>query len=89
MFSIASKVEKGKSEPKPEESIAKRVRLRREKITEFKEKKNINNKLFKEYFTICQRPSDMYKKLCKTEGEINEDWVYLIKLVLDKMKKNP
>ena len=46
------------------------------------------NKLFKEYFTICQRPSDMYKKLCKTEGEINEDWVYLIKLVLDKMKKN-
>ena len=40
MFSIASKVEKGKSEPKPEESIAKRVRLRREKITEIKEKKS-------------------------------------------------
>ena len=32
-FSIASKVDKGKSEPKLEESIAKRVRLRRKKTT--------------------------------------------------------
>ena len=36
-FSIALKVDKGKSEPKSEESIAKRVRLRREKITKIKE----------------------------------------------------
>ena len=36
-FPIASKVDKGKSEPKLEESIAKRVRLRREKITEIKD----------------------------------------------------
>ena len=35
---IASKVGKRKSEPKLEESIAKRVRLRTEKITEIKEK---------------------------------------------------
>ena len=34
---IASKVDKGKSEPKPKESIAKTVKLRREKITEIEE----------------------------------------------------
>ena len=43
-FSFASEVDKGKSEPTPEESIAKRVKLRREKITKIeKEEKNINN----------------------------------------------
>ena len=36
-FSIASKANKGKSEPKTEESIANRVKLRREKITEIEE----------------------------------------------------
>ena len=35
-FSIASKVDKGKSEPKLEESTAKRVRLRRKKTTKIK-----------------------------------------------------
>ena len=30
----------------------------------------------------------MYKKLRMTEGERNEDQVYVIKKVLDKMKKN-
>ena len=65
-FSIASKVDKGKSELKLEESIAKRVKLRREKIAEIeKEEKNINNELFKQYFTNYQ--SDMYKKLRETE----------------------
>ena len=29
----------------------------------------------------------MYKKLRETEGERNENWVHLIKLALDKMKK--
>ena len=29
----------------------------------------------------------MYKKLCETEGERNEDRVYLIKEVLNIMKK--
>ena len=43
-FSIASKVDKGKSETKPEESIAKRVKLRRQRLNtiEKKEKKTIN-----------------------------------------------
>ena len=43
--------------------------------------------MFKEYFTNYQSPSDMYKKLRMTEGERNEDQIYVIKKVLDKMKK--
>ena len=38
-FLVASKVDKGKSEPKPEESIAKRVQLRRKKLLKLKKKK--------------------------------------------------
>ena len=87
-FSVASKVHKGKSEPKPEESIAKRVHLRREKAAKVKrEERNLKNKLFQEYFIIYQSPSHMYKKLCKAEVERNEDQVYLIKEVLNRMKK--
>ena len=71
---IASKVDKGKSEPKLKESIAKTVKLRREKITEIEEEeKNINNELFKKHFTNNQSPNDMYKKLCQTEGARNDD----------------
>ena len=85
---FASKVDKGKSEPKPEESIAKRVKLRREKINEIEEEeKNISNELFEKYFTNYQSPSDTYKKLRETEGERNENQVYLVKLGLDRMKK--
>ena len=87
-FALASKVDKGKSEPKPEESIADRIKLRRGKTAEIEEEeKNIKKKLFKEYFTNYQSPSDMYKKLRMTEGERNEDQIYVIKKVLDKMKK--
>ena len=31
----------------------------------------------------------MYEKLCETEGERNENKVYLIKDVINKMKKKP
>ena len=43
IFSVASKVDKGKSKSKPEKGIAKRVKLRPEKIAKIdeKEKKNI------------------------------------------------
>ena len=34
-----------------------------------KEEKNIDNEFFKKYFTNYQSSSDMYKKLCKTEGK--------------------
>ena len=48
ILSVASRVDKRKSEPKPEVSIPKRVVLRRGKVTKIKrDKKNINNKLFK------------------------------------------
>ena len=46
----------------------------------------MDNKLFKNYFTTYQSPSDIYKKLRKTEGKKNEDQVYAIKKVLDKIK---
>ena len=85
---FASKVDEGKSEPKPEESLAKRVKLRWEKINEIEEEeKNISNELFKKCFTNYQSPSDTYKKLRKTEGERNENQVYSVKLGLDSMKK--
>ena len=67
---LASKVDKGKSEPKLEESIADRVKLIKEKIAETeKEEKNISNELFKKYFANYRSPSDMYKKLRKAEGK--------------------
>ena len=70
-----------------ERTIVERLKLRKEKIAQI-EKEEKNNLLFKEYFTNYQWPSDMYKKFCKTEGARNENRVYLIKEVLNKMKKN-
>ena len=71
-----------------ERTIAESLKLRKAKIAEIEgEEKNINNKLFKEYFTSYQSPSDMYKKLHETEGRRNENQVYLIKQVLNEMKK--
>ena len=52
-----------------------------------KKKKNISNLLFKEYFTNYRSSSDMYKKLRNTEGEWNEERVFSIREVLNKMKK--
>ena len=43
--------------------------------------------MFKQYFTNYQTASDMYKKIRETEGKRNEDRVYLIKEVLNRMKK--
>ena len=43
--------------------------------------------MFKKYFTNYQSPSDTYKKLRETEGERNENQVYLVKLGLDRIKK--
>ena len=69
-FHLASKVDNGKSKPKIEESIAERVKLKNEKIAEIKkEEKNMDYKLFKNYFTNYQSPSDMYKTLRDTGGK--------------------
>ena len=71
-----------------ERSIGESVKLRRRRIAKIEEdEENINYKLFNEYFTNYQSPSDMYKKLRATEGERNEDQVYVIKKVSNKMKK--
>ena len=43
--------------------------------------------MFKKYFTNYRSPSDMYKKIRETEGKKNGDQVYLIKRVLNRMKK--
>ena len=71
-FPRASKVEKEKSVPKKtiiERNIEESVKLRR-RIAEIEEEdKYINNELLKKYFTDYQSPSDMCKKLCKTEGK--------------------
>ena len=73
-FQLASKVDKGKSEPNTEESIAERVKLKNERIAEIKkEEKNINNFLFKHNFINYQKPSDVYKKLLETKCKENED----------------
>ena len=81
IFQLASKVDKGKLESKTEESIAERVKLKIKK-----EKKKKTN-LFKYYFTNYQNPSDIYKKLRETEGKENEDQIYSIKEVLNKVKE--
>ena len=87
-FQLAPKVGKGKSEPRSVESLAERTILRKGMVTEIeKEEKNIDNEFLKKYFTDYESPSSMYIKLRKTEGKINEDQVYGIKKVLDKMKK--
>ena len=70
IFQLASKVDRGKPEPKTEESIAERTKLRREGIAEIKRKEeNINNLVFKYYFSKYQNPSDKYKKICETKGK--------------------
>ena len=71
-----------------ERNTAENVKLKRRRIAEIEEEeKSINYKLFNEYFISYQSPSDLYKKLSSTEGERNEDQVYVIKKVLNKMKK--
>ena len=58
--------------------------LKKERLLKLKKKrKNINNELVKKYFTDYERPSELHK----TESKKNEDQVYLIKNVLNKMKK--
>ena len=65
IFSLHQKLIK-----KSEESISKRVKLKNEKIAEIKkEEKNMDYKLFKNYFTNYQSPSDMYKTLRDTGGK--------------------
>ena len=43
--------------------------------------------MFKEYFTNYQNSSDMYEKLLVPEGEWKKERVFLIKKMLNEMKK--
>ena len=47
--------------------MAERIKLRKKGLMKLKEQ-NINNELFKAYFTDYQSPSSMYKKLSETEN---------------------
>ena len=49
-------------ETKFERSIVERIKSRKGRLDEIERKEqNINNELFKEYFTDYQNPSNMYK----------------------------
>ena len=66
-FPLASEVDKGKSEPTPEESIAERVKLRRQRSAEIaKKEKKRGLELFGRYFGYLS-PSDRYKALNETK----------------------
>ena len=68
-------------------NIAERIKSKNNKNAEIKkEEKNINNELVKYYFSKYQNPCDMYKKICKAKGKENEDQVYSINEILDKIK---
>ena len=56
-----------------ERSIAERIKLRKERFDEIKRKEqNINNELFKAYFTYYQSPSSMNKKIKRDKKHRNK-----------------
>ena len=58
-----------KSEPKFEESIGERIKLRKQSSNKFTEyENNINNELFKKHLK-CQSPSNKYKALNETKAK--------------------
>ena len=86
IFQHASKVNKGKSKPKPKESIAERVKLRRQKLDLIKKKKeSINNGLFSHYFDYLN-PVIMFERLREAIDEKNKDLVESVNKKLTKMK---
>ena len=85
-FQHASKVDKGKSKPKPGESIAEKVKLRRQKFDIIKKKnENINNGLLSHYFDYSN-PVIMFERLRDASDEKNKDLVESINKKLTKMK---
>ena len=71
-----------------EGNIVERIKLRKEGFNEIKRKEqNINNELFKAYFTDYQNPSNMYKTLSEAKDAVNEVRVDSIKKVLSKLQR--
>ena len=84
----ASKVDKGKSKLKIQESIAERTKLRRHKIDMVaKKKKNVNNELFN-YFLKYSNPDIKFRRLRDSTDEKNKSLVESINKKLTKLKKN-
>ena len=52
-----------------------------------RKEQNINNELFKIYFTDYESPSNMYKNLSETETTVNKVRVDSIKKVLSKLQR--
>ena len=74
-------------ETKFERSIADRIKSRKERLDIInKNKENINNELFKEYFDYSN-PDTMIKRLKNVNDEINKNMVESINKSLNKMKK--
>ena len=68
--------------------IAERAKLGRGRSDETKRKeRNINEEFFKAYFTDYQIPGNIYKKLSRTKGAVNEVRVDSIKKVLTKLQR--
>ena len=83
----ASKVDKGKSKLKTQESIAERTKLRRHKIDMVvRKKKTVNNELFN-YFLKCSNPDIMFRGLRDSTDEKNKSLVESINKKLTKSKK--
>ena len=86
IFQHASRLDKGESKPKPEESIAERVKLRRQKMDIIRKKKeNLNNEFFSHYFDYLN-PAIMFKRLRDANDEKNKDLVKSINKKLTKLK---
>ena len=83
-FSIAEKVDKGNLGPKLEESIAKRVKIRRPRLNTIEEKEK-KSKLFSYYFNYSS-PNNMLSRLSNIRSEINKNQVYSINKALTKIK---
>ena len=83
-FSIAEKIDKGNSGPKLEESIAKRVKIRRPRLNTIEEKEK-KSKLFSYYFNYSS-PNNMLSRLSNIRSEINKNQVYSINKALTKIK---
>ena len=72
---------------RPKKTIAKRAKLRKQRLNEIKRKEqNINNELLKYYFTKYQSPSNIYKELINRESITNEFQINLTEAKLAKLK---
>ena len=82
-FIVQQKLIKKKSKPKIEESIAERIKLRRQKLDIItKKKEKINNTMFNYYFDYSN-PEIMFKKLRDESDEKNKK---MVKSINKKLK---